>query len=376
MQRARAKVLLCFGTRPEAIKMIPVIKALKAFGTLDVRIAVTAQHRGLLDQILADEDLIPDVDLDLMQESQSLEHLAARILTGFSAVIDTETPDRVVIHGDTLTSTMVAQACYFRQIPVAHIEAGLRSGDIYAPWPEEGNRRLSAVIADMHFAPTQRAAQALLDENIAADRVHVTGNTAIDALQAAQQKLLDHPELASRFSAVRDKTNDYRIIAVTAHRRENFGLGMTQIADALRQLAGRGDVAIIYPLHPNPHVCQPMREALADCANVHLIEPMGRADFVALLEAASLILTDSGGLQEEAPHLGKPVLVMRDTTERPEGIEAGTAMLVGADSARIVDAASQLLDDPAAYAAMANAHNPYGDGKAALRIARIIANNC
>lgn len=375
-QSGRAKVLVSFGTRPEAIKMVPVIKALQTHSQLDIRIAVTAQHRAMLDQVLNLAGIVPDWDLDLMQAGQTLDDLAARILTQFGKVLDAEQPDRVLVHGDTLTTSMVAQACYFRRIPVGHVEAGLRSGDIYAPWPEEVNRKIVGTIADLHFAPTQRAADALDKENVPAPGIHVTGNTVIDALLAMQTKLAAEPELAPQIAALASKHADKKIIAITAHRRENLGEPMQNIAAALQQLAARDDVAIVYPLHPNPAVAGPMRHALAECPNISLLEPLDYPGFVALMQSAHVILTDSGGVQEEAPSLGKPVLVLRKNTERPEGVAAGTAKLVGTDERAIVQETLTLLENTAAYDAMAKANNPYGDGLAAMRIAQITADNC
>ena len=367
------RILVTFGTRPEAIKMFPVVAALRETGRFDVRVVVTAQHRELLDSVLALAGLVPDVDLDLMQPDQSLDALSSRLITRFGQVLDELRPDRVLVHGDTLTTMMASLACYFRRIPVGHVEAGLRSGDIYSPWPEEVNRKVTGVIADLHFAPTQTAAAALRAENIAESGIHVTGNTVIDALLFAQGRIAADPALAPAIAPLKARFSGKRIIAVTAHRRENFGAGMAQIAQALQRLAARDDVAIIYPLHPNPNVGGVMQPALAGRANIALINPLDYLDFVAMMAASDIVLTDSGGIQEEAPSLGKPVLVMRDTTERPEGVAAGTAKLVGADAAVIVAETSRLLDDPAAYEAMSRAHNPYGDGTASRQIATIIA---
>ncbi len=372
---ARTRILVTFGTRPEAIKMFPVVAALRETGRFDVRVAVTAQHREMLDQVLDLAGITPDIDLDLMQPGQSLDDLSARIITRFGTVLDTEKPDRVLVHGDTLTTMMASLACYFRRIPVGHVEAGLRSGDIYAPWPEEVNRKVTGVIADMHFAPTETAAVALRAENVPDGAIHITGNTVIDALLAARAKIATNPALAPVINPVLERFKGKRIIAVTAHRRENFGAGMQQIAAALRHLAARNDTAIIYPVHPNPNVAGMMHEALGGIANIALIEPLDYLNFVAMMQASTLVLTDSGGIQEEAPSLGKPVLVMRDTTERPEGVAAGTARLVGADAGRIIAAANRLLDDQAEYTAMAQAHNPYGNGTASHQIARILAAN-
>lgn len=371
--RGKPRILVTFGTRPEAIKMFPVVAALRETGRFDVRVVVTAQHRELLDSVLALADLVPDVDLDLMEPNQSLDALSARLIARFGAVLDAWLPDRVLVHGDTLTTMMASLACYFRRIPVGHVEAGLRSGDIYSPWPEEVNRKVTGVIADLHFAPTATAAEALRLENVNEDCIHITGNTVIDALLYAQAKIAADPALAPAIAPLKARFSGKRIIAVTAHRRENFGAGMAQISLALQMLAARKDVAIIYPLHPNPNVGGVMQPALAGLDNIALINPLDYLDFVAMMAASDIVLTDSGGIQEEAPSLGKPVLVMRDTTERPEGVAAGTAKLVGADATVIVAETSRLLDDPAAYEAMSRAHNPYGDGTASRQIANIIA---
>lgn len=366
------RIVVTFGTRPEAIKMFPVVAALRETGRFDVKVVVTAQHRELLDSVLALASLRPDLDLDLMQPSQSLDSLAARILTRFGEALDGLKPSRVLVHGDTLTTMMASLACYFRRIPVGHVEAGLRSGDIYSPWPEEVNRKVTGVIADLHFAPTDTAAAALHAENVNEKSIHVTGNTVIDALLFAQGKIAANPALAPAIAPLQERFRGKRIIAVTAHRRENFGVGMAEIAKGLQALAARDDVAIIYPLHPNPNVAEVMRPALAGYGNIALINPLDYLDFVAMMAASDIVLTDSGGIQEEAPSLGKPVLVMRNTTERPEGVAAGTAKLVGADAAVILAESSRLLDDPAAYQAMAKAHNPYGDGTASRQIASLI----
>jgi UDP-N-acetylglucosamine 2-epimerase (non-hydrolysing) len=369
----KPRIVVTFGTRPEAIKMFPVVFALRETGRFDVKVVVTAQHRELLDSVLALAGITPDIDLDLMQPDQSLDGLASRILTSFGAALDSLKPDRVLVHGDTLTTMMASIACYFRRVPVGHVEAGLRSGDIYSPWPEEVNRKVTGVITDLHFAPTETAAAALRTENVPGSAIHVTGNTVIDALLFAQGKIAANPLLAPAIAPLRERFSGKRIIAVTAHRRENFGAGMREIAKGLQALAQRDDVAIIYPLHPNPNVGEVMRPALAGYDNIALIDPLDYLDFVAMMAASDIVLTDSGGIQEEAPSLGKPVLVMRDTTERPEGVAAGTAKLVGADAAMIVAEASRLLDDPEAYRRMATAHNPYGDGTASRQIAQHVA---
>nr|WP_298925270.1 UDP-N-acetylglucosamine 2-epimerase (non-hydrolyzing) [uncultured Erythrobacter sp.] len=370
--RTRPKIMVTFGTRPEAIKMFPVVQALRDANRFDVCVAVTAQHREMLDQVMNIAGITPDIDLDLMQPGQSLDALSARIITRFGEALDAEKPDRVLVHGDTLTTMMATLACYFRRIPVGHVEAGLRSGDIYAPWPEEVNRKVTGTVADLHFAPTPNAAAALRAENVPDSAIHITGNTVIDALLVARAKVAENPSLAPALAPLKERFESKRIIAVTAHRRENFGEGMHKIAAALKAIATRDDTAIIYPMHPNPNVIEVMRPALSGIDNIALIEPLDYLGFVAMMEASDIVLTDSGGIQEEAPSLGKPVLVMRDTTERPEGVTAGTAMLTGADTDKITREVNKLLDDPAAYDAMSKAHNPYGDGTASRQIAEVI----
>lgn len=367
-------ILVVFGTRPEAIKMFPLVQALQAYPDLNVRVAITAQHRELLDQVLAIAGITPDIDLNLMTANQTLDQLAARILTEFGTAVDQNPPDRILVHGDTLTTMVATLVAYFRKIPIGHVEAGLRSGNIYSPWPEEVNRRVTGVVADMHFAPTETAANALRAENVDDARIFVTGNTVIDALLATRDRVTAEPELASGLLPLAEKFAGKRIIAVTSHRRENFGDGMAAIARAITRIAARPDVAVIFPVHPNPNVRAVMDGELAGLDNVAMIEPLDYPHFVKLMMMSEIVLTDSGGVQEEAPSLGKPVLVMRDTTERPEGVTAGTSRLVGTDEEGIVTGIFTLLDDKAAYSAMAKAHNPYGDGKAAERIARIIHN--
>jgi UDP-N-acetylglucosamine 2-epimerase (non-hydrolysing) len=368
-----ARILVIFGTRPEAIKLFPVVAALKATPGLDVRTCVTAQHRGLLDQVLAIANLTPDIDLGLMEPGQSLDRLTARLLTGLGDVMDAEKPDRVIVQGDTATAMVGALAAYYRKVPVSHVEAGLRSGDIYHPWPEEVNRRIVAPIADQHFAPTETAAEALRRENIEPATIHVTGNTVIDALHATRAKLAADPSLAAGLDDIAARFAGKRIILVTTHRRENFGGGMDNIATALDRIAERDDVAILFPMHPNPNVAEAMERVLGDRTNIARIDPLDYPHFIRALGMCHLALTDSGGVQEEAPALAKPVLVMRETTERPEGVVAGTAKLVGTDPIRIVSEISTLLDDKGAYSAMARAHNPFGDGHASARIAKVIA---
>ena len=334
---------------------------------------MTAQHRGLLDQVLSIAGITPDIDLDLMEPGQSLDRLTARLLTGLGDAMDAERPDRVIVQGDTATAMVGALAAYYRKVPVSHVEAGLRSGDIYQPFPEEVNRRIVAPIADQHFAPTQTAADALLRENIAADTVHVTGNTVIDALLATQARIEADPALAAGLDPLAARFAGKRIVLVTTHRRENFGGGMENIARAIARIAERDDLAVIFPVHPNPNVVSVMDRILGDRTNIARIDPLDYPHFIRALGMSHMVLTDSGGVQEEAPALGKPVLVMRETTERPEGVAAGTARLIGTDEGRIVSEIFTLADDNAAYQAMARAHNPFGDGHASARIAGIVA---
>ena len=367
------KVAVVFGTRPEAIKLFPVIHALRTREDVDVCVVVTAQHRGLLDQVLEIAGIKPDIDLDVMTPNQTLDGLTAKLIVDLGQTFDADKPDRIVVHGDTLTTMVASLAAYYRKIPVAHVEAGLRSGDIYHPWPEEVNRRVVACVADMNFAPTRTAADALLRENRDAASIHVTGNTVIDALLATRERIVAMPALAAGLDELAERFAGKRIIAVTSHRRENFGGGMEAIARSIADIAARPDVAVIFPVHPNPNVRPIMEGVLGGLPNVAMIEPLDYPHFVRLLDLCHLVLTDSGGVQEEAPSLGKPVLVMRETTERPEGVAAGTAKLVGTDRGRIVREVLSLLDDEAAYKAMARAHNPFGDGLASQRIAAIIA---
>ena len=364
-------VLAIFGTRPEAIKLFPVIDALRAEG-VHCRVCVTAQHREMLDQILRLSGIVPDYDLDIMQPEQTLDRLTATLLTKLGAVLDLEKPDRVIVQGDTATAMVGALAAYYRKIPVSHVEAGLRSGDIHQPWPEEVNRRIVATIADQHFAPTKTSADALRREAVPEHMIFETGNTVIDALLATRARLAADPAICAGIDRVFDRFGDKRIIAVTTHRRENFE-AMAGIANAIAQIAARGDVGIVFPVHPNPKVRSAM-DVLAGVDNVALVDPLDYPGFVRLLDRCALVLTDSGGVQEEAPTFGKPVLVMRETTERPEGIAAGTAKLVGTDPATIIAEVSRLLDNRSAYDAMSRAHSPFGDGKAASRIAKVIAN--
>lgn len=368
------KILIIFGTRPEAIKLFPVIRALEVDPRFRPVVCVSAQHRQMLDQVLEIAGIVPDHDLNLMQPGQTLDSLTALLLTRLGAVMDAAQPERVIVQGDTATAMAGALAAYYRKIPVDHVEAGLRSGNIYHPWPEEVNRKIIGSIASLHFAPTAVAAGKLLAEQVPADRVHVTGNTVIDALKWVQARIVAKPALAGDLADLERLFAGRRIIGVTSHRRENFGEGMANIAQAIRQIAARQDVAVIFPVHLNPNVRAVMNQALGGLSNVALIEPLDYPHFVRLLSIAEIMLTDSGGVQEEAPALGKPVLVMRETTERPEGVSAGTARLVGTDATRIVTELFNLLDDKAAYEAMARAHNPFGDGQSAGRIVELIGN--
>lgn len=366
--------MVVFGTRPEAIKMAPVVLALRQRDDCRVTVTITAQHRQMLDQVLALFDIVPDHDLDIMQPGQSLPDLFSRILTGMSALISRDAPDLMLVHGDTSTTLATALAAFYARITVGHVEAGLRTGDMSAPWPEEANRRLTAPLASVHFAPTTTARDNLLAEGIDPTAIHVTGNTVIDALLGVVSRIEGNDALRGELSARFPFLDPSRkLVLVTGHRRESFGDGFERICGALRVIASRGDVQVVYPVHLNPNVQGPVKRLLGDSANVHLIEPQDYLPFVYLMSRAHLILTDSGGIQEEAPSLGKPVLVMRDTTERPEAVEAGTVRLVGTDPALIVAEVERLVDDPQAYATMTLAHNPYGDGQAAKRIASIVS---
>ncbi|RDV06546.1 UDP-N-acetylglucosamine 2-epimerase (non-hydrolyzing) [Sphingorhabdus pulchriflava] len=369
-------VLIIFGTRPEAIKLFPVVHALRARQDVKVRVLVTGQHRQMLDQVLEIGEIAPDHDLNVMAPDQTLDSLTAKLLTGIGAVMDAEKPARVIVQGDTATAMVGALAAYYRKIPVSHVEAGLRSYNIYQPWPEEVNRKIIGTIADQHFAPTDVSAAALRAEAVPGIGIYVTGNTVIDALHWVTAKIETHPELASGLSEYEARFAGKRIIGVTTHRRENFGEGMENIASALEQIAVREDVAIIFPVHLNPNVRKVMDARLGANSNIAMIEPLDYPHFARLLAISHIMLTDSGGVQEEAPALGKPVLVMRDRTERPEGVTAGTAKLVGTDKDRIISEIFTLLDDEAAYSTMARAHNPFGDGKAAIRIAGLVADAC
>lgn len=361
-------VMLVFGTRPEAIKMAPVLRALQSREDLRARVVVSAQHRQMLDSVLALFCIQPDHDLDLMRPNQDLFDVTARALTGLRDVIARETPDLMLVQGDTTTAFVGALAAYYARVPVGHVEAGLRTRNRFNPYPEECNRQMVGVLADMHFAPTAQARQHLLEEAVPAERIAVTGNTVVDALLEVASRPLDpHPPELLGVDPSR------RLLLVTAHRRESFGRPLAQMLTALRRTAeAHPDVEVVYPVHMNPNVQRQAAEVLGSVARVHLIAPVAYDRFVQLMRRACLILTDSGGIQEEAPSLGKPVLVMRETTERPEGIAAGTVRLVGTEADSIVRGVDRLLTDPDDYRTMASAQNPYGDGHAAERIVSLI----
>ena len=368
------KVLSVFGTRPEAIKMAPVVNALKATSGIESSVCVTAQHREMLDQVLALFDITPNYDLDLMKPGQSLHDITSAVLLGLKPVMEDYRPDLVLVHGDTTTTLASSLASYYAQVAVGHVEAGLRTGDIYSPWPEEVNRKLTGAITRLHFAPTEKAESNLLAEKVSKDHVIVTGNTVIDALQEVAAKLDADNALADKLAGQLQLPSDKRIVLVTGHRRESFGGGFERICEALAKIADRPDTHIVYPVHLNPNVKEPVERLLSEYTNITLMPPQDYLPFVYLMKHADVILTDSGGVQEEAPSLGKPVLVMRDTTERPEAVEAGTVRLVGTDVNQITSEVSRLLDDQTAYQSMSIAHNPYGDGKAAGRITEAILN--
>jgi UDP-N-acetylglucosamine 2-epimerase (non-hydrolysing) len=371
------KILAVFGTRPEAIKMAPVIRALG--DNFDVKICVTAQHRQMLDQVLDLFEIVPDYDLDIMQPGQDLFDITSNILLNIKKVFQIEKPDVVLVHGDTTTSMAVAIAAFYLKIPVGHVEAGLRTYDIKSPFPEEFNRQITSKIATLHFAPTKIARQNLLDEKVPNSQIYVTGNTVIDALLSMVEKarVVEFSDsFLKKLSFLKQEKKDIpRIILVTGHRRENFGLGFEKICNALSIIANENsNIKIIYPVHLNPNVREPVNRILSNLNNVHIIEPMDYLTFIKLMDLSYLIMTDSGGIQEEAPSLGKPVLVMRETTERPEAVEAGTVKLVGTNKNEILKMVNRLLNDSDFYMLMSKAHNPYGDGKAALIISNILVN--
>lgn len=366
--KKKFRVLSVFGTRPEAIKMAPVVKRLSSAEWVEARVCVTAQHREMLDQVLSLFDIQPDFDLNLMKPGQDLTDITANVLLGLRPILTELEPDLVLVHGDTTTTLAASLAAYYHRIPVGHVEAGLRTGNILSPWPEEINRKVTGTITRLHFAPTAASRANLLAENVPDSHIFTTGNTVIDALQVVTMRIENdaalRAELASRFLL----NDSRRLILVTGHRRESFGEGFDRICSALASIAQRSDVEIVYPVHLNPNVKRPVEEKLGHLSNVHLIPPQDYLPFVYLMHRSTLILTDSGGVQEEAPSLGKPVLVMRETTERPEAVEAGTVRLVGTEEGLIVSNVNRLLDDPVAYDSMSFAHNPYGDGQASQRI--------
>ncbi|ERJ91057.1 UDP-N-acetylglucosamine 2-epimerase [Porphyromonas gingivalis W4087] len=377
------KVMLVFGTRPEAIKMAPLVKEFQARASeFDTIVCVTGQHREMLKQVLELFDIKPDYDLEIMKEGQDLYDVTTRVLLGMREVLKKTKPDVVLVHGDTTTSTAAALAAFYQQIPVGHVEAGLRTHNIYSPWPEEMNRQLTGRMASYHFAPTELSRDNLLAEGIATDRIFITGNTVIDALQQVVTRVKGNADLRNEVSRkllqfgydVNRLEAGRRLVLITGHRRENFGEGFLNICRAIQTLSKRfPEVDFVYPMHLNPNVRKPIREIFGDnlggLDNLFFIEPLEYLQFVTLMDRSSIVLTDSGGIQEEAPGLGKPVLVMRDTTERPEAVKAGTVKLVGTDYNQIVDNVEKLLTDNAAYAEMSRANNPYGDGKACLYIA-------
>lgn len=362
------KILVVFGTRPEAIKMAPVVKELQhRSDQFKVAVCVTGQHREMLDQVLDIFEIKPDHDLNIMQPEQDLYDISSRILLGMREVMEKEKPDMVLVHGDTTTSSMAALASFYQQVPVGHVEAGLRTGNIYSPWPEEMNRQLNGRLCTWHFAPTETAQENLLKEHVDDAHIVVTGNTVIDALLWV---VVSGKAVAPQFG----RNENRRMVLITGHRRENFGDGMKHICQAINALAEQfKDVDFVYPIHLNPNIRRPVREIIdGSRSNVYLLEPLSYLEFVAMMQQCTLILTDSGGIQEEAPAFGKPVLVMRDTTERPEAIEAGTARLVGTDRSTIEQHVAHLLTDTEAYRAMSHAENPFGDGHAAERIANAL----
>ena len=364
------RVLSIFGTRPEAIKMAPLVKALNAAEGIDAKVCVTAQHREMLDQVLELFEIVPDYDLNIMKPGQSLYDVTTNILLGLKPILEEFKPDLVLVHGDTSTTLSASLAAFYQQIPVGHVEAGLRTGNLSSPWPEEGNRKLTGAITKLHFAPTQTSQQNLLNEAVKADDILVTGNTVIDALLQVVDKVKTDTDLIATLKAKFPELDETKkLILVTGHRRESFGGGFERICEALVEIAtAHPDTQILYPMHLNPNVREPVNRILKNVDNVHLIEPQDYLPFVYLMNQAHIIVTDSGGVQEEAPSLGKPVLVMRDTTERPEAVEAGTVKLVGTDKARIVSEVNNLLTNAQEYQSMSRAHNPYGDGKACERI--------
>ncbi|WP_159650858.1 non-hydrolyzing UDP-N-acetylglucosamine 2-epimerase [Vibrio atypicus] len=367
---SQIKVLTVFGTRPEAIKMAPLVKELDDAVGIEAKVCVTAQHREMLDQVLDLFNIKPDFDLDIMKTGQSLNDVTSRILLGLRPILQEFKPDIVLVHGDTATTLSASLAAYYEQVSIGHVEAGLRTGNIYSPWPEEGNRKLTGALSSLHFAPTQGSANNLLAENIDQTNVSITGNTVIDALMLVKQRLVEDSDLTETLNHLFPMLDpSKKLILVTGHRRESFGGGFERICESLAEIAENNpESQIIYPVHLNPNVQEPVNRILKGIDNIYLIEPQDYLPFVYLMDRSYLILTDSGGIQEEAPSLGKPVLVMRETTERPEAVEAGTVKLVGTDKATIISEVNRLMKDEEAYTKMSKAHNPYGDGQACNRI--------
>ena len=371
----KKRILTVFGTRPEAIKMAPLVHTLASDERFETKVCVTAQHREMLDQVLELFEITPDFDLNLMKPGQDLTDITCGILHGLKPILAEFKPDYVLVHGDTATTLSTTLASYYQQIKVGHVEAGLRTGNIYSPWPEEGNRKLTGAITDLHFAPTENSKNNLLAENINEDKIIITGNTVIDALLDVIEKLKTNEEIKAKLEAQFSFLDaNKRLVLITGHRRESFGGGFERICEAISQMAKAfPDVEFVYPMHLNPNVREPVNRLLKNLTNVFLIEPLDYLPFVYLMNKAYVLLTDSGGIQEEAPSLGKPVLVMRDTTERPEAVDAGTVKLVGTKVETIVTELTELLSSEESYKNMSFAHNPYGDGKACQRIADTLA---
>ena len=370
----KKKVMVVFGTRPEAIKMAPVVKACKARPELEVKVCVTAQHRQMLDQVMDIFGLAADFDLNVMAPNQTLGDITCKVLKGMEDVFGQWRPDVILVQGDTTTVMAAALAAFYHKIEVGHVEAGLRTGNVYSPWPEEMNRMIAGCLATQHYAPTQRSRDNLLKENKNPETVFVTGNTVIDALHDAVVIMDRDQELTAKLEAEFPFLDaSKRLVLVTGHRRENFGEGFVHICNAIARVAKRGDVQVVYPMHMNPNVRKPVTEILGHLENVHLIEPLDYLSFLYMMRRSYLIMTDSGGVQEEAPSLGKPVIVMRDTTERSEAVDAGTVILAGTETEAMASAAERLLDEPDFYHRMAHAVNPYGDGLASKRIAALLA---
>lgn len=377
----KKKILLVFGTRPEAIKMAPLVHRLKAEPDIfDVQVCVTAQHRQMLDQVLKVFEIVPDIDLNVMKPGQDLFDVTANVLQGMKGVFGDNKPDAVLVHGDTTTTLATAMAGFYAGVPVGHVEAGLRTHDLYAPFPEEFNRQVASKVTCWHFAPTELSRANLIAERVDDESITVTGNTVIDALHWVLNRIDTDADRSAQITQSLNQALPFnwqsdRFVLITGHRRENFGEGFLQICEALRELASKFDgVHFVYPVHLNPNVQKPVRTILEGLSNVHLVEPLDYEPFVYLLKHSYVVLTDSGGIQEEAPSLGKPVLVMRDVTERPEAVDAGTVELVGANKERIIVGVSRLLEDDAHYSKMSHAHNPYGDGRACDRILTVLRN--